>query len=405
MGVAFVDNHSHEIGDSNIKFHRISEMVKEEIKRKFMDGLCFNAVREWADNFCAEGRDSLITNRDIRAVQLFIEKMKYALHEKDSNSVQFWVDELKKTGELLYCVQEGNGRFELAICPQFGQECLKRWRKLICLDSTHKTTSYNFNLFTLLTQNEHGQGFPVAFLISSDGKTATLERYLQAFKFICPSVLCFMTDNDDAEISAIRNVFPESFNLLCWWHVIKAQKIKLLQGSSKTTDPEAFENRLMHLLKSSEDFESDFAAVCKEATPEFKDYLDVHWFGKRKMWAFSFRKDIPMYRRTNTNMMIESFHNILKTQFFSGKINRRVDRLVYMLTGPIQNHFKRKDRENKFEINGPCPRKTILHREVEYSYKIKSEDFVKLVDDLFEIESKSDPGKMHAVDVLSRTCN
>ena len=105
MGVAFVDNHSHKIGDSNIKFHRISEIVKKEIKQKFMDGICFNAVREWADNFCAEGRDSLITNRDIRAVQLFIEKMKYALHEKDSNSIQFWDDELKKTGELLYCVQ------------------------------------------------------------------------------------------------------------------------------------------------------------------------------------------------------------------------------------------------------------------------------------------------------------
>ena len=112
--------------------------------------------------------------------------------------------------------------FELAIFTTLGQLVVNKYSKLLCLDSTHRTNSYNYNLFTLVAQNEFGQGIPVAFLISSDGKTETVTRFLAAFKSICPSVGTFMTDNDDAEINAIQMVFPESNHLLCWWHVLKA---------------------------------------------------------------------------------------------------------------------------------------------------------------------------------------
>ena len=33
-----------------------------------------------------------------------------------------------------------------------------------------------------------------------------------------------MTDNDDAEIDLVQNVYPESSHILCWLHVLKNWK-------------------------------------------------------------------------------------------------------------------------------------------------------------------------------------
>lgn len=58
-------------------------------------------------------------------------------------------------------------------------------------------------------------------------------------------------------------------------------------------------------------------------------------------------------------MLIESFHNLLKTKFFSGKRNCRLDRLIYILTGPLQSHLNRKERVNAFGLNGSSQRQNI----------------------------------------------
>ena len=46
---------------------------------------------------------------------------------------------------------------------------MEELRLLICLDATHKTNMYNFQLFSLVAQNSYGQAVPIAFLITSDG--------------------------------------------------------------------------------------------------------------------------------------------------------------------------------------------------------------------------------------------
>ena len=207
--------------------------------------------------------------------------------------------------------------FELAIFTTLGQLVVNKYSKLMCLDSTHRTNSYNYNLFTLVAQNEFGQGIPVAFLISSDGKTETVTRFLAAFKSICPSVGTFMTDNDDAEINAIQMVFPESNHLLCWWHVLKAWKQKLRQIGC-VSDDILFWEKLVAFLKSSNNFEEEYNKIIQIASPQFANYLETHWYKMKEKWAYSFRMDIPMFKFSNTNMLIET--NIFQCSSFQTRI-------------------------------------------------------------------------------------
>jgi hypothetical protein len=38
---------------------------------------------------------------------------------------------------------------------------------IVCLDSTHGTNQYGFNLVTMMVVDDFGEGTPVAFMISS----------------------------------------------------------------------------------------------------------------------------------------------------------------------------------------------------------------------------------------------
>ena len=91
--------------------------------------------------------------------------------------------------------------------------------------------------------------------------------------------------------------------------------------------------------------ESDFnkykdALVSKLLTenPGFLKYLSDHYFNRPEKWSLCFRKGTE-YGNVNTNMFVESFHNQLKTIYFSGKRNRRVDVLLETLLKIENDHF------------------------------------------------------------------
>ena len=67
--VEYNSSHSHPIGWSNVKFTRISNELKNELKFCFERGLTFAATRDHLDlkDLCA--RDSLISDREIRSLQ------------------------------------------------------------------------------------------------------------------------------------------------------------------------------------------------------------------------------------------------------------------------------------------------------------------------------------------------
>ena len=78
---------------------------------------------------------------------------------------------MSQSGELMYYCHPDEDTFQMAFCTTLGRVMMEELRLLICLDATHKTNMYNFQLFSFVAQNSYGQAVPIAFLITSDAQT------------------------------------------------------------------------------------------------------------------------------------------------------------------------------------------------------------------------------------------
>ena len=132
---------------------------------------------------------------------------------------------------------------------------------------------------------------------------------------------------------------------------------------------------------NSKTFDNDYQLISCIWSPEFSKYMDSYMLKKKDKWAYEYRMNIKMYKKTNSNMLIESFHNILKTKFFGRKVNRRIDRLLYVLTVPLQAHYARKELRNGYGLNGPTCSERTLKKETELASQIP-EDNIKILERL-----------------------
>lgn len=96
-----------------------------------------------------------------------------------------------------------------------------------------ETNGSRFELFALLGE-AYGSGLPLAFLlISSNGvPSGAKERVIQEFldKLVAKWKLkaaIILTDKDKIEINACRRALPNSKHQLCFWHAIRAVKVRL----------------------------------------------------------------------------------------------------------------------------------------------------------------------------------
>ena len=178
LEVYFVAEHSHPIGGRNVRYTSLSKTLKANLKASFAMGFTVSKIRELMIGADRGLRDRNISDRDIRAIQLEVEKDYFCFDPIDELSVSGWIRKLDDVNELLYHRNEGVGTFELAFITTIGRHTISKCHGLLCLDSTHKTTSYGYNLFTIVSQNEFGQGVPIAHLISSNGTETTLAKII-----------------------------------------------------------------------------------------------------------------------------------------------------------------------------------------------------------------------------------
>jgi transposase-like protein len=65
-----------------------------------------------------------------------------------------------------------------------------------------------------------GRGIPLAWYITESSDSNAIRTWLRKLKedgWEDPKNV--ILDNDDAEINAIRSIFPQSNVFLCWWHL------------------------------------------------------------------------------------------------------------------------------------------------------------------------------------------
>ena len=99
----------------------------------------------------------------------------------------------------------------------------------ICMDSTHGTNAYDFNLITVLVMDGFGEGIPVAWVIANREDVTILVECLKAIKertgLLQPR--WFMSDDANQYFNAWKGVFGSMETTLCAWHVDQAWRTAL----------------------------------------------------------------------------------------------------------------------------------------------------------------------------------
>ena len=219
-----------------IAFNRISSEMRSRIAGKLAQGVSTNAIMDNIRDmqFGQLPRDHLSTRADLRNI-----KRQYNIDckEKDSDdasSVLYWVEEMEREqyNPVLCFKRQGQDSpdygvekndFLLGLQTEFRKEMFVKYaHKLVCVNATHGTTAYDFQLITVLVIDDYDEGIPVAWLISNRETADVLRVFFSSIRNKCGDVRTEIFMSDDAK--AYHNAWISAFarpdkKLLCSWHV------------------------------------------------------------------------------------------------------------------------------------------------------------------------------------------
>lgn len=146
-------------------------------------------------------RDTLLTRRDIQNIKKQYNIAGFQKHQQDGQSVDIWVSQLSQDSEnpvIFYKAQSVQRKhlqevdFLLCIQTPFKRSTMQKYaKKIICIDSTHCTTQYDFLLTTVLVLDDFEEAVPVAWAISNREDAEILYVFFLCYQKIVCSGFCF----------------------------------------------------------------------------------------------------------------------------------------------------------------------------------------------------------------------
>ena len=345
----------HHIHDVQVVHLRIPEETRMTIASQLQQGVTIGKIM---DNIrdkihSTVSRELLVTRLDVLNIrrQYNIECIEKA--KSDLLSVTAWVKELEELeynpitifkvqgeeqGENMDNVAQND--FVLGVQTKFQRDLMIKFiEKGICIDTTHKTNQYDFQLLTLLVVDDFGEGVPVGWMISNREDGLVIIEFLKSIqarvdqKMLRPQF--FMSDDAEQFFNAWRGVFGTSNTkkLLCSWHVDRAWRKSLHELVPTQSERVTIYHHLRTLLQCDTILhfrillQNFLSWLIENEHNDFCMYFQTTYCKRVEEWAFSFRDGTPF----NTNMFVESFHRVLKVVYLENKQNRRIDRLLNTL--------------------------------------------------------------------------
>ena len=211
----------------------IPKDIRQQIADDLVQGISFDKILDNVrDNIGSSiDRSHLITRKDLYNIEKCFGLRKIERHKEDAMSVHLWVHECvsnekhypillyKPQGQVLAEIgtNQGLGEHDFALVVQTKMLMSCGHNKIVCVDATHGTNSYNFLLITVLVMDEFGEGFPVAWCYSNREDLVMLNNFFHHIK------------------NKVGNVHPEWFMpddasqyYKCWSQVFKRQPKRLL---------------------------------------------------------------------------------------------------------------------------------------------------------------------------------
>ncbi|KAJ3779844.1 hypothetical protein GGU10DRAFT_280225, partial [Lentinula aff. detonsa] len=87
--------------------------------------------------------------------------------------------------------------------------------------------------------------------------------------------------------------------------------------------------------------------------PSFVEYIQRYWMNITEWWSNVHRQGRTIFQNSNTNMLLEAWHHLLKGKLLEGKRNRRADHLIYILVEKAIPFFQKRHRRQAAGFEGP----------------------------------------------------
>lgn len=293
-------------------------------------------------------REHLVTRQDVRNIKTQFNVEGISRHKDDPISVSSWIEEMaslpynpillyKPQGTTLPNTTLKADDFLLVIQTQFQCDMLTKFGdNTVCIDATHGTNAYDFNLVTMVVIDDYGEGIPVAWAISNRQNTETLAIFLRALKEKSGQLnpKWFMSDDAEQFFTAWQAVYGASScqKLLCAWHIDRSWRRALKDFVSEYKTRLEIYHHLRVLIQEQTEPEfrvllQQFLVLVEETVPKFAEYFKTCYCTRLTQWAPCFRHKTA----ANTNMFLEAFHRLLKVVYLQHKQNRRLDHLLVTL--------------------------------------------------------------------------
>ena len=332
--------------DCSLGHLRIPEQDRLAIASMLSQGVSFdNILNKIRDSVSKQiDRFHLTTKKDLHNVQRSFNIRQEQRHTVDAVSVKIWVDEMgqRKDNPVVFYKEQGKWEatvginrgldrddFALVIQTNLQAEVLRQCgdNKVICVDATHGTNSYNFQLVSVLVIDEFGEGFPAGWCICNKEDHVLLSNFFAHLKEktgpISPDG--FMSDMAGQYYSSWVHAFGGNpRKLICTWHVDRAWRKNLSKIKDKAKQTEVY-----HMLRTLLDemdplkFEKLLDGTVEEwgrdsSLSDFLEYFQNYYVKNFQEWAGCHRKNACI----NTNMYAESFHRVLKYVYLKEKLTR-----------------------------------------------------------------------------------
>ena len=305
----------------------------------------------------------------------------------------------------------GVNDFIIGIQTEFQRDMLLKYGDVcVCMDATHGTNSYDFNLITVLVIDGFGEGIPVAWAIANREDVTILVEFLKAIRERTgPLQTCwFMSDDVNQYFNAWKGVFhdKETKNLLCAWHVDRAWRTALNQHVNTKQSRIEIYHQLRILLMENEEAQlrqllQQFLSFLDTKERAFSKYFKENYCNRLSEWASYFRIGSVV----NTNMFLESFHRTLKVVYLEHKHNRRIDYLLHTLLKIARDKvFEQLTKLEKGKFTYRVSEINKRHKEAQRMESLM--ELVHAVDDnTWSIPSARDGSVKYTIKQTTETCD
>ncbi|KAG1147576.1 hypothetical protein G6F37_001447 [Rhizopus arrhizus] len=221
------------------------------------------------------------------------------------------------------------------------------------LDSAFGASSRsNEVLYSLVVRHSDTEkGVPVDYLLINDQSVAPVLEWLKLFRDNCSMQPEQITvDCSIPEADAIRANFGENCRIQsCFLHVAQCWS-RNLETKAKNQPGQYNNTKVIRGNIMSELQSVMYEAVCESMVekvsqfrekwtlvqPKFVEYLEDRWLALEGYKKWSAVNVIEEHRNMRTDNYIESWHNQLKSVYLKRIKNRRLDRLVFILTNDVE---------------------------------------------------------------------